>query len=127
MLEFYFDCSSPWTYLAFHTIPPIAAEFGAPIVWKPILVGGVFNKVNPSVYVCARNTCAGQGRLCAEGPRRLGAVGRSRDPDAAERVSGQQREGDARLHPSGARRQAGRFRAGDLRGLLGPRRGHFEG
>jgi 2-hydroxychromene-2-carboxylate isomerase len=55
MLEFYFDCSSPWTYLAFHTIPPIAAEFGAPVAWKPILVGGVFNKVNPSVYL-ARET-----------------------------------------------------------------------
>jgi 2-hydroxychromene-2-carboxylate isomerase len=50
MIEFYFDCSSPWTYLAFHTIPPIATEFGAKIEWKPILVGGVFNTVNPSVY-----------------------------------------------------------------------------
>lgn len=50
MIDFYFDCSSPWTYLAFHSIPPIAAEFGEPIVWKPILVGGVFNTVNPSVY-----------------------------------------------------------------------------
>ncbi|MDE2363506.1 MAG: 2-hydroxychromene-2-carboxylate isomerase [Hyphomicrobiales bacterium] len=50
MIEFYFDCSSPWTYLAFHTIPPIAEEFGAKIVWKPILVGGIFNTINPSVY-----------------------------------------------------------------------------
>ena len=50
MIEFFFDCSSPWTYLAFHSIPPIAAEFGEEIVWKPILVGGVFNAVNPSVY-----------------------------------------------------------------------------
>lgn len=50
MIEFFFDCSSPWTYLAFHSIPPIAAEFGEDIVWKPILVGGVFNAVNPSVY-----------------------------------------------------------------------------
>ena len=50
MIEFFFDCSSPWTYLAFHNIPPLAAEFGEEIVWKPILVGGVFNAVNPSVY-----------------------------------------------------------------------------
>ena len=50
MIEFFFDCSSPWTYLAFHNIPPLAAEFGEEIVWKPILVGGVFNTVNPSVY-----------------------------------------------------------------------------
>jgi len=50
LIEFFFDCSSPWTYLAFHNIPPLAAEFGEEIVWKPILVGGVFNAVNPSVY-----------------------------------------------------------------------------
>ena len=49
-IEFYFDCSSPWTYLAFHAIQPLAAEMGAEIVWKPILVGGVFNAVNQTVY-----------------------------------------------------------------------------
>jgi len=49
-LDFYFDCSSPWTYLAFHAIQPLAAEVGAEIVWKPILVGGVFNAVNQTVY-----------------------------------------------------------------------------
>jgi 2-hydroxychromene-2-carboxylate isomerase len=46
-IEFFFDCSSPWTYLAFHNIQPIAAEFGAEIAWRPILVGGVFNAINP--------------------------------------------------------------------------------
>ncbi|HZZ88423.1 MAG TPA: 2-hydroxychromene-2-carboxylate isomerase [Caulobacteraceae bacterium] len=50
MIEFFFDCSSPWTYLAFHNIQPLAAEFGAQITWRPILVGGIFNTVNPSVY-----------------------------------------------------------------------------
>ena len=49
-LDFYFDCSSPWTYLAFHAVQPLAAELGAAIAWKPILVGGVFNAVNQSVY-----------------------------------------------------------------------------
>ena len=24
MIEFFFDCSSPWTYLAFHNIQPLA-------------------------------------------------------------------------------------------------------
>ena len=28
MIEFFFDCSSPWTYLAFHNIQPLAKEFG---------------------------------------------------------------------------------------------------
>ncbi len=50
MIEFFFDCSSPWTYLAFHNIQPLAAELGASIRWRPILVGGIFNSVNPSVY-----------------------------------------------------------------------------
>ncbi len=50
MIEFFFDCSSPWTYLAFHNIQPLAAELKVPIHWRPILVGGVFNSVNPSVY-----------------------------------------------------------------------------
>ena len=50
MIEFFFDCSSPWTYLAFHNIQPLAKEFGAEIVWRPILVGGIFNSINPSVY-----------------------------------------------------------------------------
>jgi len=50
VLEFFFDCSSPWTYLAFTRIQPIAARTGATIEWKPILVGGVFNAVNRDVY-----------------------------------------------------------------------------
>jgi 2-hydroxychromene-2-carboxylate isomerase len=50
MIEFFFDCSSPWTYLAFHNIQPLVKEFGAEISWRPILVGGIFNSVNPSVY-----------------------------------------------------------------------------
>ncbi len=54
-LEFFFDCSSPWTYLAFHRIEEIAAEAGADLIWRPILVGGVFNAVNGSVYEQRRN------------------------------------------------------------------------
>lgn len=49
-IEFFFDCSSPWTYLAFHAVQPMAAELGAEIAWQPILVGGVFNAVNQTVY-----------------------------------------------------------------------------
>ncbi len=49
-LEFFFDCSSPWTYLAFHKIEELALDHSAELMWKPILVGGVFNSVNPSVY-----------------------------------------------------------------------------
>jgi 2-hydroxychromene-2-carboxylate isomerase len=55
MIEFFFDCSSPWTYLAFHNIQPMARELGVPITWRPILVGGIFNTVNPSVYEARAN------------------------------------------------------------------------
>jgi len=49
-LEFFFDCSSPWTYLAFHRVEDVCRETGADLEWRPILVGGVFNAVNASVY-----------------------------------------------------------------------------
>ncbi|RYZ11007.1 MAG: 2-hydroxychromene-2-carboxylate isomerase [Comamonadaceae bacterium] len=49
-IDFFFDCSSPWTYLAFHNIQPLADEFGATLRWRPFMVGGVFNTINPTVY-----------------------------------------------------------------------------
>ena len=62
MIEFFFDCSSPWTYLAFENIQPLAAEFAAPITWRPILVGGVFNTINPSVYEGRANPVPAKAR-----------------------------------------------------------------
>jgi 2-hydroxychromene-2-carboxylate isomerase len=49
-LEFFFDCSSPWTYLAFTRIHGVIARTHAQVSWRPILVGGVFNAVNQDVY-----------------------------------------------------------------------------
>ena len=49
-LEFFFDCSSPWTYLAFTRLPALLERTKAAVVWRPILVGGVFNEVNRDVY-----------------------------------------------------------------------------
>ena len=48
--EFFYDCSSPWTYFAFTRVIPMARELDVPIRWRPILVGGVFNAVNKQVY-----------------------------------------------------------------------------
>lgn len=48
--EFFFDCSSPWTYLAFSRIHKILEIHDINAIWKPILVGGVFNKVNTEIY-----------------------------------------------------------------------------
>ncbi|MDG2304795.1 MAG: 2-hydroxychromene-2-carboxylate isomerase [Candidatus Binatia bacterium] len=49
-LEFFFDCSSPWTYLAFHRVQEVIRDTGAGVEWRPILVGGVFNAVNRDLY-----------------------------------------------------------------------------
>jgi len=54
-LEFFFDCSSPWTYLAFELAQTELAGLPVTIEWKPILVGGLFNTVNPSVYANRAN------------------------------------------------------------------------
>jgi 2-hydroxychromene-2-carboxylate isomerase len=54
-IEFYFDCSSPWTYLAFVEILPLSQRHNVEIIWKPILVGGVFNSVNQDVYQFREN------------------------------------------------------------------------
>ena len=61
-LEFFFDCSSPWTYLAFTKIEGIASRHGAELVWKPFLVGAVFNTVNPSVYESRANPVKAKGK-----------------------------------------------------------------
>ena len=55
MIEFFFDISSPWTYLAFHNVGPLAEELGVPVRYRPILVGGIFNSINPSVYASREN------------------------------------------------------------------------
>jgi 2-hydroxychromene-2-carboxylate isomerase len=49
-VELFFDCSSPWTYFAFHNMLLLQKELGIEVAWRPILVGGVFNAVNPSVH-----------------------------------------------------------------------------
>ena len=54
-LSFFYDLSSPWTYLAFNNIQPILADTGAEVSWRPFLVGGVFNAVNQSVYAARSN------------------------------------------------------------------------
>ena len=41
-VEFYFDVGSPYSYLAYKALPGIAAAHGAQIVWRPMLLGGVF-------------------------------------------------------------------------------------
>jgi 2-hydroxychromene-2-carboxylate isomerase len=65
-VEFFFDLSSPWTYMAFHNIQPILAETGADVVWRPFLVGGVFNAVNKAVYAAREDSTGPKARHYAK-------------------------------------------------------------
>ncbi len=40
--EFFFDVGSPATYLAWTQLPALCAQAGATLVYKPMLLGGVF-------------------------------------------------------------------------------------
>lgn len=62
-LEFFFDCSSPWTYLGFINIQPICEEAGVDIIWRPILVGGVFNAVNQDLYAARESMFSNERRM----------------------------------------------------------------
>ncbi|MBV9891110.1 MAG: 2-hydroxychromene-2-carboxylate isomerase [Rhizobacter sp.] len=41
-VEFFFDVGSPASYLAWTQLPRLAAETNAGVVWRPMLLGGVF-------------------------------------------------------------------------------------
>ena len=45
-VEFFFDYGSPASHLAFFELRRIAREAGAEILWRPILLGGVFKAIN---------------------------------------------------------------------------------
>lgn len=41
-VEFFFDFGSPYTYLAYRALPRIVTRNAAQIVWRPMLLGAVF-------------------------------------------------------------------------------------
>lgn len=61
-IEFFYDVSSPWTYMAFEAIRPILEETRAGAVWRPFLVGGVFNAANEQVYASRNNSGSAKNR-----------------------------------------------------------------
>ena len=62
MIELFFDLTSPWTWLGVHNLVPLAKRHGAEIVWRPVLVGGVFNAVNPAIYETRANPVPAKAR-----------------------------------------------------------------
>ena len=55
MIECFSDCPSPWIWLAFCKLRALSVELDLAVHWKPLLVGGLFNAVNPSVYALRDN------------------------------------------------------------------------
>ncbi len=41
-IEFFYDVSSPYTYLSSEVVEAECAKAGVPLVWRPFLLGGVF-------------------------------------------------------------------------------------
>ena len=50
-LDFYFDFSSPYGYLAAERIDGLAAKHGRAVTWRPMLLGAVFQKIGGSPLV----------------------------------------------------------------------------
>ena len=65
-VEFFYDYSSPWTYLAFTRIEDVCRRNRADLEWRPILVGGIFNSVNPSVYEARERPVPAKARYMAK-------------------------------------------------------------
>ena len=47
-IEFYFDYGSPFSYLADTQLPALAERYGAEILYRPILLGGIFKATGNS-------------------------------------------------------------------------------
>jgi 2-hydroxychromene-2-carboxylate isomerase len=55
-IDFFYDLSSPWTYLAFTNLFGVMERTGYCARLRPILVGGVFNAVNQGVYAAREDS-----------------------------------------------------------------------
>jgi 2-hydroxychromene-2-carboxylate isomerase len=62
-LEFFFDYGSPYSYLANAVLPDLARRHGAALVYRPMLLGGVFkatgNQSPIQIPVAAKRTYGG--------------------------------------------------------------------
>ena len=44
-MTFFFDVHSPWSYLASTLIGPLAGRHGAPIVWRPVHLANLMERI----------------------------------------------------------------------------------
>ena len=71
-VEFYFDFGSPTTYLAWTQLPKICADAGATLVYKPVLLGGIFQKTGNASPATIPAKAAYMGSDLARFARRYG-------------------------------------------------------
>ena len=71
-LEFFFDFGSPTTYLAHTQLPRIAAAAGATLVYRPMLLGGVFKATGNASPVSVPAKGRWMGDDIARWAKRLG-------------------------------------------------------
>ena len=91
-LDFYFDCSSPWTYLAFHAIQPLAAETRRRDRLEADPGRRGVQCRQPDGLREPRQAQPAQAGLYAEGHAGLGATLRSRHHVPADGLPGEQRQ-----------------------------------
>jgi 2-hydroxychromene-2-carboxylate isomerase len=71
-VEFFFDFGSPTSYLAYTQLPRIAAETGATLIYRPMLLGGVFKATGNASPVSVPAKARWMGRDIAMWARRWG-------------------------------------------------------
>jgi 2-hydroxychromene-2-carboxylate isomerase len=71
-IEFFFDFGSPTTYLAHTQLPAIAREAGAQLVYRPMLLGGVFKATGNASPVSVPAKGRWMGEDIARWARRYG-------------------------------------------------------
>ena len=71
-LEFFFDFGSPTTYLAHTQLPRIAADCAATLVYRPMLLGGVFKATGNASPVTVPAKGRWMGQDIAQWARRYG-------------------------------------------------------
>lgn len=72
-VEFFFDFGSPASYLAWTQLPQIADKAGAQLIWKPMLLGGVFKATGNQSPVMIPSKGAWMLKDLARFARRYGA------------------------------------------------------
>ena len=85
-VEFWFDFVSPMSYIAYHRLPGLVERTGASVVFRPMLLGGVFQETGNAPPSSMMPTASGMT------VRRL-SVRRLTSPPCAAQRSGTARRG----------------------------------